>query len=89
MYPTISPDYLWTKQPLVLGICENNKSQVLGEMETAEEANSENLDQILNSKYMPNKFWDSPPFVSSLNIYPKMNALSVSLCTKTTMFRIS
>lgn len=60
MYPTISPDYLWTKQPPVLGICENNKSQVLGEMETAEEANSENLDQILYSKYMPNKFWDSP-----------------------------
>lgn len=78
---------VWSKQLSFLGTCENNKSEALGEVEIAERVNSENSGQILYGKNMPNKMWEfqhppAPCFMSSLDLFPKINALSVCLCLK-------
>lgn len=66
----------------VAGICVNNKSQTSGKVETAEEANSESLAQVLNGKNMPNKFWIFSLLYVLLGSFPPINALSVCFFLK-------
>lgn len=73
---------VWSKQPPFLGIYEDNKSQVLGEMENTKRANSENIGQFLCGQNMPNKLWNFFPLISSLELFPQINTFSVCLSLK-------
>lgn len=69
--------------PPLLGLCEGNRSQASGEVETTERAHSENLGQVLYSKKTCLiRCGIFPPFISSLDLSSQINAFSVCLFFK-------